>query len=101
MKRPAKPEKEKREYVIVNPFNGYHPTSLVKPVKVFIEDTGPFRQRMSIHFEMDFRNGETKDGWIWIDSWERAKDWADQRVGLNTGEPVVRVGGLFNERAPA
>lgn len=90
-KHRQKPEKRRtRTYVVANPFNSYGDPE--KPVKIYIEDTTEVGLRMAIHFVMDFRGGKTKDGWIWIDSWERAIVWADQRVGLNTGEPVVHCG---------
>lgn len=91
---PRRVQKYRRTYIIANPFNGYDSKTQNMPVKVFIEDRSPpeDNHRLSVRFEMEFRTGKTTDGWIWVDSWYIAMVWADQRVGLNTEEPVVHIG---------
>lgn len=98
----VKTKEERRTYVIANPFNAVHDwhgqrSSHFVPIKIEMEDHGiqrrEGRERRLINFTIYYSKGTGtgKTGWIWIESWEKAKAWADQRVGLNIGEPVAYV----------
>lgn len=103
MRYRVKPEEERCTYVIANPFNAVRDwhgqrSGHYVPIKVEIKDHGIGIGRRGsvgkrlINFTAYYSNGGDKNGWIWTDSWDKAKNWADQRVGLNTEEPVVHIG---------